>query len=58
MTGKVMACVSTISMCAQPVGQLAYGLWFDASPGWLVLGVSGAVICLLGMGAKELFKQW
>ncbi len=53
-----MACVSTISMCAQPVGQLAYGLWFDASPGWLVLGVSGAVICLLGMGAKELFKQW
>ena len=58
MTGKVMACVSTISMCAQPVGQLAYGLWFDASPGWLVLGVSGAVICLLGMGAKELFKKW
>ena len=58
MTGKVMACVSTISMCAQPLGQAVYGLWFDASPGWLVLSVTGAAIFALGAGAKKLFARW
>lgn len=58
MTGKVMACVSAISMCAQPLGQAVYGLWFDASPGWLVLSVTGAAIFALGAGAKKLFAQW
>ena len=58
MTGKVMACVSTISMCAQPLGQFAYGVWFDASPGWLVLSVSGAAVGLLGMASRKLFEKW
>ena len=58
MTGKVMACVSAISMCAQPLGQLAYGLWFDISPGWLVLVVSGVSIFVLGVGSRRLFKKW
>ncbi|MDE7262513.1 MAG: MFS transporter [Oscillospiraceae bacterium] len=58
MTGKVMACVSTISMCAQPLGQLAYGLWFDLSPGWLVLAVSGAAVFLLGTLSGKLFEKW
>ena len=58
MTGKVMACVSTVSMCAQPLGQLAYGVWFDVSPGWLVLTVSGAAILLLGVFSGKLFEKW
>ena len=58
MTGKVMACVATISMCAQPLGQFAYGIWFDASPGWLVLAASGIAICLLGMSSRKLFENW
>ena len=58
MTGKVMACVSTISMCAQPLGQFAYGLWFDLSPGWLVLLVSGIAVGLLGVTSKRLFAKW
>ena len=58
MTGKVMACVSTISMCAQPLGQAVYGLWFDASPGWLVLSVTGIAIFALGAGAGKLFVKW
>ena len=58
MTGKVMACVSTISMCAQPLGQAVYGLWFDVSPGWLVLSVTGAAIFVLGAGSKKLFAKW
>lgn len=30
LMGKVMACVSTLAMCAQPLGQIAYGALFDA----------------------------
>jgi len=58
MTGKVMACVSTISMCAQPLGQFAYGVWFDLSPGWVVLAVSGVVVGVLGIAARRLFDKW
>lgn len=58
MTGKVMACVSTISMCAQPLGQAVYGLWFDVSPGWLVLSATGIAIFALGAGAGKLFGKW
>ena len=58
MTGKVMACVSTISMCAPPLGQMLYGLWFDASPGWVVLSASGAAIFALGVCSRKLFEKW
>jgi len=58
MTGKVMACVSTISMCAQPLGQFVYGVWFDLSPGWFVLAVSGVVVGVLGIAARRLFAKW
>lgn len=58
MTGKVMACVAAISMCAQPLGQAVYGLWFDVSPGWLVLSATGIVIFALGAGAGKLFGKW
>ena len=58
MTGKVMACIGTLTMCAQPLGQLAYGFWFDMSPGWLVLAASGIAVCLLGMFSKKLFADW
>lgn len=58
MTGKVMACVATISMCAQPLGQFVYGVWFDVSSGWLVLVFSGAVILLMGAFSSRLFEKW
>lgn len=58
MTGKVMACVSAISVCAQPLGQLIYGVWFDVSPGWLVLAVSGIVVLLCGVLSGRLFDKW
>ena len=60
MTGKVMACVSAVSMCAQPVGQAAFGLLFDAAAGqaWLVLLPAGVLICALGIGSRRLFERW
>ncbi|PJM78356.1 MFS transporter [Bifidobacterium scaligerum] len=48
MTGKVMAMVAAISMCAQPLGQMAYGWAFDHMPVAVVLLISAV---LLGAGA-------
>ena len=60
MTGKVMACVSTISLCAQPLGQLAYGLLFDAAAGsaWAVVLATGAAVCVLGGGSGRVFEKF
>ena len=55
-----MACVSTISLCAQPLGQLAYGLLFDAAAGsaWTVLLATGAAVCALGGGSGRVFEKF
>ena len=38
LTGKVMAFVYTLSLCAQPVGQLVYGALFDTvDAAWVLL---------------------
>ena len=57
LTGKVMAFVYTISLCAQPLGQLLYGALFDAlasAPEWLLLPSALAVIAT-GLASKKLF---
>lgn len=48
MTGKVMSLVAALSMCAQPLGQMAYGWAFDHLPVAAVMMVS---FVLLGLGA-------
>ena len=50
LTGEIMACVIALSTCAQPVGQVVYGLLFDLSAGstWLVLLPTAAVLIALG----------
>ena len=58
MTGKIMSYTMTISMCAQPLGQLVYGIFFDTIPGFLVLLASGAAVLALGLGAGKLFANW
>jgi hypothetical protein len=37
---------------------MLYGLWFDASPGWVVLPASGAAIFALGVCSRKLFEKW
>lgn len=55
LIGKVMAYTSAITMCAQPVGQMAYGFLFDCfrQDVYLVLIPTGAVVCLLGLLSAE-----
>lgn len=58
MTGKIMSYTMTISMCAQPLGQLIYGFWFDYAAGWVILSVSGAALLAAGLFSRRLFEKW
>ena len=56
MTGKVMALSSALSMCSQPLGQLAYGLFFDlaGAAAQLVLLPTAAAIFAAGLTSRWL----
>ncbi len=59
LTGKVMAYVATISMCAQPLGQTVYGLLFDrfSNAVYLVLIPTGIIVCTIGLLATGFFRN-
>lgn len=59
LIGKVMAYTSAVTTCAQPVGQMAYGVLFDRFRGAvaLVLIPSGVVVCVIGLMTKGLFRK-
>lgn len=59
LTGKVMSYVFTISLCAQPLGQLVYGYLFDvfAQSVQLLLLPSGIIICTLGFLFTGFFSR-
>lgn len=51
LMGKIMSYVFTLSMCAQPAGQIFYGAlfdWFSDSP-YFVLIPSGILVCIIGL---------
>lgn len=59
LMGKVMAYVFTLSMCAQPLGQLIYGVLFDrfAHSVYWVLIPSGILVCILGLASRGFFMR-
>lgn len=60
LMGKVMSYVFTLSMCAQPVGQIMYGTLFDqfAGSAYWVLIPSGLIVCLIGVVSKSFFLKF
>lgn len=59
LTGKIMSYVFTISLCAQPIGQLFYGFLFDTFAEyvyWLLIP-SGVLICIIGWMASGFFAR-
>lgn len=58
LIGKVMAYISTITMSAQPIGQLTYGLLFDRfqQEVSLVLIPTGLIVVLIAFSANGFFK--
>lgn len=59
LIGKVMAYISTITMCAQPLGQTVYGLLFDRFNNvvYIILIPTGIIVCTIGLLAIGLFRQ-
>ena len=59
LMGKVMSFVTTLSMCAQPVGQIAYGALFDLAAGrvYWVLIPSGLLVCAIGLASSGFFAR-
>lgn len=59
LMGKVMSCVFTLSMCAQPVGQVVYGALFDCfsdSVYWVLIP-TGELICLIAVVSRGFLKR-
>lgn len=59
LIGKVMAYISTITMCAQPIGQMVYGFLFDRFNNsiYFVLIPTGIVVCTIGLLSKTIFTS-
>lgn len=60
LMGKVMSYVFTLSLCAQPAGQIIYGAFFDFfsdSVYWVLLP-SGLIICLIGFFSRYLLRTF
>lgn len=55
LTGKVIACLLALSMCAQPIGQMMYGGLFELLGGYeafLVLGAAAAAFVIAARAAR------
>lgn len=59
LLGKVMAYIATITMCAQPLGQMIYGLLFDCFTDsvYLVLVPTGVIVCVIGLCSRGFFRR-
>ncbi len=59
LIGKVMAYTSAITLCVQPIGQMAYGFLFDrlGSAVSLVLLPTGLAACLAGVLSAGFFQK-
>lgn len=59
LTGKIMAYTATLTMCVQPLGQIAYGFLFDvfSSEIYLVLIPTGVIVILIGLLSTRFFRQ-
>jgi len=58
--GKVMSYVFTLSMCAQPIGQMVYGALFDLffDRVYWVLVPSGIFVCVIGFASAGFFQNF
>lgn len=59
MMGKVMSYVFTLSLCAQPVGQIVYGWLFDRfshQAAWVLIP-TGMIVCAIGAASRGFFKR-
>lgn len=56
LIGKVIACIMTLIMCAQPVGQLLYGILFEffSNSIWMVILGTAVVSFLIALYSRKI----
>ena len=60
LMGKIMSYVFTLSMCAQPLGQILYGALFDLftpNVSWVLIP-SGILVCVVGFSSIRFFSNF
>lgn len=59
LMGRVMAHTAAVTLCAQPLGQVAYGFLFDAfrDTAAAVLLPTGMIVCGIGMSSAVFFDR-
>lgn len=59
MIGKVMAYTVTITLCAQPLSQVIYGILFDhfSAAVYIVVLPTGFILCVIGLAVKGFFLR-
>lgn len=59
LIGKIMSYTSAVTICVQPIGQIAYGLLFDKfrADVSLVLLPTGVIVCIIGLLARNFFQN-
>lgn len=60
LIGKVIAVIFTISMCAQPIGNAFYGVFFEICGGFefTVLLFAGIVSMIIAVSTRNIFKSF
>lgn len=60
LVGKVIGVILTVSMCAQPLGNVVYGILFEGCRGYefAVILFAGAVSMLMAVRTKGIFEQF
>lgn len=60
LVGKVIAVILTVSMCAQPLGNVVYGVLFEVCRGYefAVILFAGAASLLMAVRTKGIFEQF
>lgn len=59
LIGKVIACIMTLIMCAQPIGQLTYGILFEIflKNIWLVILGTAVLSFLIALYSRKIVEQ-
>lgn len=57
LIGKVIACIMTLIMCAQPFGQLIYGLLFERIDTTVIIVCTGVISMCIAQYAKGVLKK-
>ena len=57
LMGKVIACIMTLIMCAQPIGQLIYGIFLEQISAVPIITGAGAISMCIALYAKKVLSE-